>query len=85
MSDPTDDAPRGRPPGPPPVNMTRELIGSALGALAGAVIAQALGGEKETIVAAAIAGGFVGPGLLTTVRRGWRARRGRRDGPPPPD
>lgn len=73
MSYPPDDGPRGQPPGPPRPNMARELIGSVLGALAGAAAAQVLtGGNREIIVSGAIAGSFVGPGLLAAGRRAWR-------------
>jgi uncharacterized protein YcfJ len=58
--------------------MKRELIGSIVGAILGAIIAQVLGGEKEIIVAGAIAGSFVGPGLLGAARRAWRSYTGQR-------
>ena len=76
MTEPPDQAPRGRPPGPPRPNWARELIGSVVGAVLGAIIAQAFNGEKETVVAGAIAGSFVGPGLLGAARRAWRSSRG---------
>lgn len=81
MTEPPDDGPRGRPPGPPRPNMARELIGSVIGAVVGAIIAQALSGEKEVIVSGAIAGSFVGPGLLAAARRTWRSRTGQSDRP----
>ena len=78
MSNPRDDAGQTRPWPPPQPDMKRELLGSAIGALLAAMIAQLLGGEKEVIVSAAIAGGFVGPGLLSIVRRAWRSYTARR-------
>jgi uncharacterized protein YcfJ len=80
MADP-DDTPRGRPPRPPQPNMAREIIGSVIGAVLGAMIAQALSGEKEIIVSGAIAGAFVGPGLVGAARRAWRSRMGQGDRP----
>lgn len=77
MDDRPDDRPRGRPYGPPQPNMMREIVGSVFGALLGAMVGQLLGGEREVIVAGAIAGGFVGPGLLAALRRAWRNRQGR--------
>lgn len=74
MTEPPDDRPRGRPPGPRQPNMTRELIGSIVGAVLGATVAQVVSGEKEVIVSGAIAGSFVGPGLLAAARRTWRSR-----------
>jgi uncharacterized protein YcfJ len=81
MNDPPADAPRGRRPGPPQPNMTREIVGSVIGAVLGATVAQLFGAEKEVIVSGAIAGSFVGPGLLAAIRRGWRNRRGAGDRP----
>jgi uncharacterized protein YcfJ len=78
MSSPPDDAGRGRPWPPPQPNMKRELIGSVVGAVLGATIAQVLSGEKEIIVSAAIAGSFVGPGLLAFARRTWHSYTTRR-------
>ncbi len=49
--------------------LLRELLGAVLGALAGATIARFLGAE-DMIVVAAIAGSFVGGGLLAAPRRG---------------
>jgi uncharacterized protein YcfJ len=79
MTEPPNERPRGRPPGPPQPNMARELIGSIVGAVIGAVIAQVVSGEKEVIVSGAIAGSFVGPGLLAAVRRALRSRAGQRE------
>lgn len=73
MSGPPGDAGPDRPWPPPQPDMKRELIGSAIGALLAAMIAQLLGGEREVIVSAAIAGGFVGPGLVGVARRAWRS------------
>ena len=73
MSKPPDDAGQSRNWPPPQPDMKRELIGSAIGALLAAMIAQLLGGEREVIVSAAIAGGFVGPGVFGVARRAWRS------------
>ena len=54
-----------------------EFLAAVAGALVGAAIARALGAE-DMIVAAAIAGSFVGGGLVPAVR----SARDRR--PPPP-
>ncbi|HEY7065578.1 MAG TPA: hypothetical protein VII06_29155 [Chloroflexota bacterium] len=82
MSYPPDDRPRREPPGPPAPNMARELIGSVLGALAGAAIAQVLtGGNRDIIVSGAIAGAFVGPGVLVAGRRAWQNYQDRGAGP----
>ena len=45
-----------------------ELLGSVLGAIAGASIAQAIG-SSDHIVVAAIAGSFVGGSVATALRR----------------
>ncbi len=50
-----------------------DLLGSVVGAVAGAVIARALGSEDH-VVTAAIAGSFIGGGLATSIRRGARPR-----------
>ncbi len=50
-----------------------DLLGSVVGALAGAIIARALGSEDH-IVTAAIAGSFLGGGLATSIRRGMISR-----------
>jgi uncharacterized protein YcfJ len=81
MSEPPDDAGRGRPWPPPQPNMARELLGSLVGAVLGAIIAQVVSGEREMIVAGAIAGSFVGPGLVGAARRAWRSSRGQSDRP----
>jgi uncharacterized protein YcfJ len=54
-----------------------DLLGSAIGAIAGATIARLLGSEDH-IPTAAIAGAFIGGGLATSIRR---RRIGRRSPP----
>jgi uncharacterized membrane protein YeaQ/YmgE (transglycosylase-associated protein family) len=55
----------------------REILSSLAGALAGAILAQALG-AREMIPTAAIAGAFVGPGIVAVVRRALAANRASR-------
>jgi hypothetical protein len=55
-----------------------DLLGSLVGAIAGATIARLLGSEDH-IATAAIAGAFLGGGLATSIRRrrtggGWPPR-----------
>ena len=52
----------------------REILGSIAGAIAGATIAQ-LVGAHDAVPTAAIAGAFVGPGVIALVRRTLAARR----------
>jgi hypothetical protein len=52
----------------------REILGAVAGAVAGATIAQLLG-ANDMIPTAAIAGAFVGPSILTLIRRTMEARR----------
>jgi uncharacterized protein YcfJ len=53
--------------------MGREIVGSVLGAIVGGTIARALGHE-DAIATAAIAGAFVGPGLLAVASRALAPR-----------
>ncbi len=77
MSDPEGGPPARRPRLPGEHSMRRELGGAALGAFVGAAIAQALG-HNDAIVTAAIAGAFVGPGLIAFAGRALGARDSRR-------